>query len=48
MGDWPRRIEERFASLSGSGSKASELQSSSSLDKSSTLVTVSSERILSR
>ena len=34
-----RRVEERFASVNGSGPKASKLQSYSSLDKPSTFVT---------
>ena len=38
-GDWLRRVEERFTGVNGSGTKASKLQSYSSLDKPSTLVT---------
>ena len=38
-GDWLRRVEECFASVNGSGPKASKLESYSSLDKPSTFVT---------
>jgi fatty acid synthase subunit alpha len=38
-GNWLRRVKERFASVNGSGPKASKLQSYGSLDKPSTFVT---------
>jgi fatty acid synthase subunit alpha len=38
-GDWLRRVEEQFAGVNGGGSRASELQSYSSLDKPSLFVT---------